>query len=96
MSTSKGKCAVSGGALSCGSGVASASTFSAVSSFFVSLCVVGEGLIGGQVASGSQLLLAFGGSTAWTSDGTPSGTVQETIFTGSGHAVDYTIAIVSA
>ncbi|GJE89611.1 ribonuclease T2-like protein [Phanerochaete sordida] len=47
------------------------------------------------VTSGSQLLLAFQGSTAWTSDSTPSGTDQETVFTGTGHSVDYTIAIVS-
>ncbi|TCD64320.1 ribonuclease T2-like [Steccherinum ochraceum] len=46
--------------------------------------------------SGSKLLLASGGSTAFTSDATPSGTTQETIFTGSSHSVDYTISIVSA
>ncbi|KAH8099754.1 ribonuclease T2 [Cristinia sonorae] len=45
--------------------------------------------------SGSNLLLAFGGSTAFTSDGTPSGSTQETVFTGSGHSVDFTISIVS-
>ncbi|KAI0348284.1 ribonuclease T2 [Trametopsis cervina] len=48
------------------------------------------------VTSGGNLLLAFGGSTAWTSDGTPSGSTQETVFTGSSHSQDYTISIVSA
>lgn len=76
MSTSKGKCAVSSGTLTCGSGVSSASTFSAVS-------------------SGGTLLLAFEGSTAFTSDSTPSGTDQETVFTGSAHSKDYTIEIVA-
>lgn len=47
------------------------------------------------VSSGGQLLLAFQGSTSWTSDKTPSGTDQEAVFTGTGHSVDYTIAIVS-
>ncbi|KAJ3477064.1 hypothetical protein NLI96_g10720 [Meripilus lineatus] len=76
MSTSKGKCAVQSGQLTCGSGVSTASSFSAVT-------------------SGSKLLLAFSGSTAFTSDSTPSGTVQQTVFTGSSHSVDYTISIVS-
>ncbi|KAJ6459681.1 RNase Gf29 [Mycena sanguinolenta] len=53
MTSSKGNCGVSGGELTCGSGV-SLTTFTAV-------------------ASGSQLLLASEGSTAWSSDGTPSG-----------------------
>lgn len=75
MSTSKGSCGVSGGQLTCGSGVSS-STFSAVS-------------------SGGDLLLAFDGSTSWTSDSTPSGDTQESVFTGTGHASDYTLAIVS-
>ncbi|THH26971.1 hypothetical protein EUX98_g7221 [Antrodiella citrinella] len=76
MSTSKGNCGVSGGTLSCGSGV-SASTFSAQT-------------------SGGNLLLASGGSTAFTSDSAPSGSTQETVFTGSGHSTDFTISIVSA
>lgn len=48
-----------------------------------------------QVQSGSNLLLASGGSTAFTSDKTPSGSTVETVYTGSGHAQDYTISIVS-
>ncbi|EPQ60442.1 RNase Gf29 [Gloeophyllum trabeum ATCC 11539] len=76
MSTSKGKCAVSGGTLTCGSSVSFASTFSAVS-------------------SGGNLLLAYGGSTAWTADATPSGTTQETVYTGSSHSEDITLSIVS-
>jgi ribonuclease T2 len=46
--------------------------------------------------SGSQLLLAYSGSTAWTSDAVPSGTVQQTVYTGSSHASDYTLTIVAA
>ncbi|KAJ7137934.1 ribonuclease T2-like protein [Mycena epipterygia] len=48
------------------------------------------------VTSGTTLLLASGGSTAWTSDGVPSGTIVFDVFTGSGHADDYTLSIVSA
>ncbi|KAI0081055.1 RNase Gf29 [Panus rudis PR-1116 ss-1] len=77
MSTSKGKCAVSSGQLTCGSSVSSASTFSATS-------------------SGGNLLLTFQGSTAFTSDKTPSGSDQETVFTGSSHSADYTLQIVAA
>ncbi|KAI0718938.1 ribonuclease T2 [Cerioporus squamosus] len=76
MSTSKGSCGVSGGQLTCGSGV-SATKFSAVT-------------------SGSSLLLAVSGSTAFSSDATPSGTAQETVFTGSSHSKTYTLSIVSS
>ncbi|KAJ7907311.1 ribonuclease T2 [Mycena leptocephala] len=48
------------------------------------------------VSSGGSLLLASGGSTAWTSDGVPSGTTVFTVFTGSGHTQDYTLSIISA
>lgn len=48
-----------------------------------------------KVSSSGNLLLAFGGSTSFTSDSSPSGTDQETVFTGSGHSVDYTISIVA-
>ncbi|KAJ7250188.1 ribonuclease T2 [Mycena haematopus] len=47
------------------------------------------------VTSGSQLLLASGGSTAWSSDGTPSGSTVFSVFTGSSHDDDYTLAIVA-
>ncbi|KAF7295698.1 Ribonuclease T2 [Mycena indigotica] len=47
------------------------------------------------VSSGGKLLLASGGSTSWTSDATPSGSTVQTVFTGSGHAQDYTLAITS-
>ncbi|KAJ7685745.1 ribonuclease [Mycena polygramma] len=47
------------------------------------------------VSSGSALLLASGGSTAWSSDGLPSGETVFTVFTGSSHAQDYTLSIVS-
>ncbi|KAJ6622915.1 ribonuclease [Mycena sp. CBHHK59/15] len=47
------------------------------------------------VTSGSSLLLASGGSTAWGSDGTPSGTTVFAVFTGSSHAQDYTLSIIS-
>ncbi|KAI0783293.1 ribonuclease T2 [Abortiporus biennis] len=48
------------------------------------------------VSSGGNLLLAFGGSTSFTSDGTPSGTVQQTVFTGTSHSADYNLLIVSS
>ncbi|KIP11112.1 hypothetical protein PHLGIDRAFT_64365 [Phlebiopsis gigantea 11061_1 CR5-6] len=48
------------------------------------------------VSSSGSLLLAYSGSTSWTSDASPSGTTQETVYTGTSHSVDYTIAIVSA
>ncbi|KAJ7137929.1 ribonuclease [Mycena epipterygia] len=47
------------------------------------------------VTSGSTLLLASGGSTDWSSDGVPSGETVFDVFTGSGHADDYTLSIVS-
>ncbi|KAJ7193812.1 ribonuclease [Mycena pura] len=47
------------------------------------------------VSSGSELLLASGGSTAWTSDGVPSGQTVYPVFTGAGHAQDYTLSIIS-
>ncbi|KAJ7862990.1 RNase Gf29 [Mycena leptocephala] len=47
------------------------------------------------VSSGGGLLLASGGSTAWSSDGVPSGSTVFPVFTGSGHADDYTLAIVA-
>ncbi|GLB35849.1 putative RNase T2 family protein [Lyophyllum shimeji] len=48
------------------------------------------------IASGSDLLLASGGSTAFSSDGVPSGTTVYTVYTGSGHAQDYNLVIVGA
>ncbi|KAJ7823696.1 ribonuclease [Mycena olivaceomarginata] len=47
------------------------------------------------VTSGSCLLLASGGSTAWSSDGVPSGTTVFPVFAGSDHAQEYTLFIVS-
>ncbi|KAL0951602.1 hypothetical protein HGRIS_008280 [Hohenbuehelia grisea] len=76
MTSSKGNCGVSGGAITCGSGV-TLTSFSAVS-------------------SGGNLLLASGGSTAWSSDGSPSGTTVFTSFTGSSHAQGYTLVIVGS
>ncbi|KAF9486457.1 ribonuclease [Pholiota conissans] len=48
------------------------------------------------VTSGSNLLLASGSSTSFSSDGVPSGTTVFTVFTGSSHSNDYTLSIVSA
>nr|BAD90810.1 RNase Gf29 [Grifola frondosa]BAD90811.1 RNase Gf29 [Grifola frondosa] len=48
------------------------------------------------VSSGSDLLLGFQGSTAFSSDSTPSGTDQEPVFTGSSHSKTYTLAIVAS
>ncbi|CDO73108.1 hypothetical protein BN946_scf185007.g162 [Trametes cinnabarina] len=81
MSTSKGDCGVSDGQLTCGSGV-SASTFSA--------------RIRLQVTSGGNLLLAYSGSTTFSSDKTPSGTDQETVYTGGSHSKTYTLSIISS
>nr|GAT55724.1 ribonuclease T2 [Mycena chlorophos] len=47
------------------------------------------------VSSGGDLLLASGGSTAFSSDATPSGETVETVYTGSGHAEGYTLTITS-
>lgn len=49
-----------------------------------------------QVSSGSSLLLAFSGSTAFSSDASPSGDAQETVFTGNSHSKAYTLAIVAS
>lgn len=49
-----------------------------------------------KVSSGGQLLLASGGSTSFSSDGIPSGSVQEPVFTGSSHGQDFTLTIVGA
>ncbi|TFK56633.1 ribonuclease T2 [Heliocybe sulcata] len=48
------------------------------------------------VSSGGKLLLAYSGSTAWTADGSPSGSTQETVYTGSSHSNDFTLVIASA
>ncbi|KAF8995125.1 ribonuclease [Cyathus striatus] len=47
------------------------------------------------VTSGSNLFLASGGSTSFTSDGTPSGSTVFSVFTGTSHSEDYTLSIVS-
>ncbi|KAG6889986.1 hypothetical protein C0995_012946 [Termitomyces sp. Mi166 len=46
--------------------------------------------------SGSNLLVAYGGSTAFSSTGVPSDTTVYTVYTGSSHAQDYTLSIISA
>lgn len=46
------------------------------------------------VSSGGNLLLAFGGSTAFSSDGVPSGASAVTVFAGSKHSQDYTLSLV--
>ncbi|KAH9897871.1 ribonuclease T2 [Cubamyces lactineus] len=48
------------------------------------------------VASGSNLLLAYSGSTEFSSDDTPSGTDQETVYIGSSHSKKFTLNIVSS
>uniref|UniRef100_A0A0W0FAT5 RNase T2-like C-terminal domain-containing protein n=1 Tax=Moniliophthora roreri TaxID=221103 RepID=A0A0W0FAT5_MONRR len=47
------------------------------------------------VSSGGNLLLATGGSTAFSSDGVPSGTTAFQVFAGSGHSQGYTLSIVA-
>ena len=49
-----------------------------------------------QVASGSNLLLAYSGSTEFSSDDTPSGTDQETVYIGSSHSKKFTLNIISS
>lgn len=49
-----------------------------------------------QVSSSGHLLLASGGSTAWTSDTTPSGTDAMKVYTGSSRDADFTLSIVEA
>ncbi|KAF9469820.1 ribonuclease T2 [Collybia nuda] len=48
------------------------------------------------VTSGSNLLLASGGSTSFTSDGIPSGTTVFPVFSGSNRSQDYTLVIVAS
>ncbi|KAE9386323.1 ribonuclease T2 [Gymnopus androsaceus JB14] len=48
-----------------------------------------------QVSSGGNLLVESGGSTAFSSSAVPSGETVETVFTGSGKAELYTLAIVA-
>ncbi|KAJ7912655.1 hypothetical protein B0H13DRAFT_1874640 [Mycena leptocephala] len=86
MTSSKGNCSVSGGTFMCGSGV-SLTSFPCLRRF--------NWAIASQFTSGSCLLLASGGSTAWTSDGVPSGTTVFPVFAGSDHAQEYTLFIVS-
>ncbi|KAL5535666.1 hypothetical protein ACEPAF_3760 [Sanghuangporus sanghuang] len=45
------------------------------------------------VSSGGNLLLVFEGSTSFSSDAIPTGTAQETVFTGSSHAQTFTLVI---
>ncbi|KAF8608200.1 ribonuclease Le37 [Ceratobasidium sp. AG-I] len=66
------------------------------------LCEVSGGTLscGSHVTSGSVFtstggLLTYKGSIAFTSDSIPSGTTQVTVFTGSSHAQDITLSIVS-
>ena len=48
------------------------------------------------VTSGSDLLLAYSGSTSFSSDATPSGSTQQTVYTGSSHSKTFTLSIVSS
>ncbi|KAH8120043.1 RNase Gf29 [Phellopilus nigrolimitatus] len=47
------------------------------------------------VNSGNDILLAFNGSSAFSSDTVPSGTTQEAVYTGSSHDQDFTLVIKS-
>ncbi|KDN42325.1 hypothetical protein RSAG8_06816, partial [Rhizoctonia solani AG-8 WAC10335] len=49
----------------------------------------------GTVFTSSGGLLAYGGSAAFTGDSVPSGSAQVTIYTGSSHAQDITLKLVS-
>ncbi|KZP25290.1 ribonuclease T2 [Athelia psychrophila] len=48
-----------------------------------------------KVTSGSNLLLAYSGSTSWTSSAIPSGSTVEVVQSGSSLAEDYSLVIVS-
>ncbi|KZV70979.1 ribonuclease T2 [Peniophora sp. CONT] len=48
------------------------------------------------VSSGGQTLLAYSGSTAFSSDASPSGSTQETVYTGTSHSQKYTLALISS
>ncbi|KAI0275119.1 ribonuclease T2-like protein [Gloeopeniophorella convolvens] len=47
------------------------------------------------VSSGGNTLIAYQGSTAFSSSSTPSGNTQETVFTGSGQNQHFTLALVA-
>ncbi|KAH6903250.1 ribonuclease T2-like protein [Coprinopsis sp. MPI-PUGE-AT-0042] len=46
------------------------------------------------VQSGGNLLITYGGTTSFSSDGTPSGTSVYTVFTGASHSKSYSLSIV--
>ncbi|THV07484.1 ribonuclease T2 [Dendrothele bispora CBS 962.96] len=48
------------------------------------------------ISSGSNLLLASGGSTTFSSDGVPSGSTVFDVFSGSSHSQGYTLSIVGS
>ncbi|KAJ8495762.1 hypothetical protein ONZ51_g1549 [Trametes cubensis] len=48
------------------------------------------------VVSESNLLLAYAGSTDFSSDDTPSGSTQEMVYTGSSHSKTFTLNIISS
>ncbi|EJD37105.1 ribonuclease T2 [Auricularia subglabra TFB-10046 SS5] len=47
------------------------------------------------VSSGGKTLLAFNGSTTFSSDAVPSGTTQQKVFVGSGHSQTYQLVVAS-
>ncbi|KAA1468104.1 ribonuclease T2 [Dentipellis sp. KUC8613] len=58
-------------------------------------CGSGSSSTFSAVSSGGNLLLAFDGSTEFSSSAKPSGQDQETVFTGSSHAVTFNLALIS-
>ncbi|CAK5277098.1 unnamed protein product [Mycena citricolor] len=48
------------------------------------------------VSSGGSLLLASDGSTDWSSSNTPSGQVQEAVFSGTGQGISYTLEVIGS
>ncbi|KAF4573232.1 ribonuclease T2-like [Pleurotus pulmonarius] len=97
LSSSKGDCGVSNGAFSCGSRVVG-TPFSAVSNNNVGILFESTPDTDRvhQISSSGHLLLASGGSTAWTSDTAPSRTDAVKVFTGSSRDADFTLSIVEA
>jgi ribonuclease T2 len=96
LTSSKGKCGILSEKLTCGSNV-TASVFTLVSRALLGHTQVfrNDSVIRSlQTTSGSNRLLTYEGSTAFTADSTPRGSTQVALFTGSARAVDVTLAFV--
>ena len=92
LTSRRGECGIISDKLTCGSGV-TASVFTLVSRDCYHLFRITQLLILiFQTISGSNRLLTYMGSTAFTADSTPRGSSQVALYTGSARAVDVTLA----